>query len=282
MMLFFILMLAKIDVHWGPYFFSSLVLMILGGKEISHRVLILIFSFVTLSLVESFSLMDRYNTIFKFFNGLYFLFGFVLLTLFFQIKEKWRVYSTYVLSGVFLLCFSFTFASRYKSSYTKKTGNHTDPAKYLLQKRFGDYELVQWMRVKVKGLPTIVEAYGKSFDYESQRISSNVALPSYMGWENHVRLRGHKEYKIRHRKMLTKEIYNSTDAADIHKKLVTARIRFVVVGGLEHERYKKEGLEKFQNNPDYFSLVYSKNGMSLYGVRATGYMSYLRMEKETE
>ena len=241
--------------------------------------MILIFSLLTLVIVESFTLMDRYNTIFKFFNSLYFLFAFVGLTYLFSEEGDKVKYKGYALMSVFMLCFGFTFACRYSSSYTRKSGNHTDPAKYLLQKRFGDYDLVKWFRMKIIGLPIILEAYGESFDYETQRISSGAALPSYMAWGNHVRLRGHKKYSMLRRKRNVKRIYNSVDAKETHELLLKEKIKFIVIGELERQRYKEKGLAKFHDNRSYFPLVFRRNGMTVYGVRMSNYMDYLKVEK---
>jgi len=251
----------------------------MGGKEKNTRNMIMIFSLLTLVIVESFTLMDRYNTIFKFYNGLYFLFAFVGLTYLFSEEGDKVKYKGYALMSVFMLCFGFTFACRYSSSYTKESGNHTDPSKYLLQKRFGDYDLVKWFRMKIIGLPIVLEAYGDSFDYETQRITSGAALPSYMGWGNHVRLRGHNNYKINSRKRKVKQIYNSLDAEKVHGILLKEKIKLIVIGQLEKDRYKEEGLAKFHDNPSYFPLVFRRNGMTVYGVRMSNYMDYLKVEK---
>src|SRR5690606_33222439 len=105
---------------------------------------------------------------------------------------------------------------------------------------------------KLPGTPVVLEAAGKSFDYQLSRISSYTGLPTWLGWDQHVVLRGKTWQEVYARKSFIDKIYQSTDVIEIHKMLLDQGIDYIVVGPAERARYNSEALMKFDSYPDFF------------------------------
>src|SRR5690606_6422044 len=104
----------------------------------------------------------------------------------------------------------------------------------------------------VPGTPLILEGTGKSFDYQTLRISSYTGLPVWLGWEHHVVLRGKTWEQVMLRKRWVDGMYESTDAIEVYEHLVAKGVQYVVVGPTERASYRTQGISKFGHYPELF------------------------------
>jgi uncharacterized membrane protein len=81
-------------------------------------------------------------------------------------------------------------------------------------------------------------------------------LPTYLGWEHHVKQRGLEPIDVIKRSLVIKKIYESSDAEEAYRMLRANHITLVMVGSLERVTYNRTGLEKFDQSPHFKRLVH--------------------------
>ena len=125
-----------------------------------------------------------------------------------------------------------------------------------------DTEAIEWLNKNVKGQPVILEAQGDSYtDYA--RISSNTGLPTILGWTVHEWLwRGTYDIPAPRIEEI-KTLYETEDknlTADLLKKY---KIKYVFIGSLENEKYRKLFEDKFKQ---LGKLVFQKDTTKIYQI----------------
>jgi uncharacterized membrane protein len=95
-----------------------------------------------------------------------------------------------------------------------------------------DWAAIQWLNANVSGAPVILEAPGKSYNYEG-RISAFTGLPTVLGWALHQgQWRGnYTEQSLREPDIVT--IYTTGDAQQMLDLLRKWEVRYVIVGATE-------------------------------------------------
>jgi uncharacterized membrane protein len=107
-----------------------------------------------------------------------------------------------------------------------------------------DFRVVAWFNQNVKGQPVILEAAGDSYtDYE--RVSMATGLPTVQGWLVHEWLWRGSFDEPGKRSAEVQTIYESTDLAETKRLLQKFQVKFVIVGGLERQKYSKLNEGKF-------------------------------------
>jgi YYY domain-containing protein len=157
----------------------------------------------------------------------------------------WRPLPQVVLSGLALLlaasaCYPLGITSdRLRGRTWTLDGNA-----YLQREHPDDYAALNWLRANAQLQDVLLEATGNPYSYFA-RFSSNSGNPTVLGWANHEGLwRGHdQEVTRRHTDVV--RMYNSTSLDEARALLDQYKVHWVIVGDLEHETYKREGLEKF-------------------------------------
>lgn len=119
-----------------------------------------------------------------------------------------------------------------------------DGTRWLATEFPQDKEIVDYLNSHIQGQPTILEAQGDSYtDYE--RISANTGLPTVAGWWVHEWLwRGSSEV-VGKRIPDVVSIYESPDKQLTKQLLDHYGVRYVIVSGMEREKYKNLNEEKF-------------------------------------
>lgn len=220
-----------------------------------------------------FVLFDYLNTTFKFFNQLYVLWGILA----FLSLRNFRYYlyhkKTIVICAITIFLLNAVWiggviqavaVTEYRPLRSLKSTLYG--TEYLSKTKPEHYKIIRWLNKNVVGTPGIVETYSKSFNNSGSLISTHTGLPSFLGWDNHVKTRGIKLSNILERKRLIDFIYNSTDPIKVHELLVKEGIKFVIVTPLEQARYKNRSLKKFERYQDLFTKLYFGNQSAIYGV----------------
>jgi YYY domain-containing protein len=196
----------------------------------------------------------RMNTVFKFYFQTWTLFsvagGYAVWYLSTKLNGAARM-GWFAGFGI-LLAASFvypTFAIPSRADGFKGTAT-LDGLKYIQNVSRGDYDAIQWLRENAPRGSVIVEAVGDAYSY-GNRISMATGLATPLGWVNHEnQWRGSsKLFKDEaagiDREADVRRIYQSLDAEETLTLLAKYDIKFVVVGGMEKNKY---GLSSVQLN----------------------------------
>ncbi len=216
---------------------------------------------------------DRMNTIFKVFTNVYIWGGIaaVISLRFFKFYLTKKHLLPFALLAIIVVNATlvgsyFNYKGVIGHSYFAGVEKGLRGGLYMSKFDRRDYKIISWINENVMGTPTVIERYSKSFDAKAARISMHTGLPTYLGWDGHVYLRGASWRKIQQRKRDIDYIFDGSDPLRALDILNKRKISFIVVGDLERSYYSKEGLEKFSQNQDMFKLLVKSGSSALYGV----------------
>ncbi|MCO6429479.1 MAG: hypothetical protein J5J00_01365 [Deltaproteobacteria bacterium] len=83
----------------------------------------------------------------------------------------------------------------------------------------------------------VLEAQGKPYDYTTH-IATLSGMPAYLGWANHVNLLLSNDPEIRRREEVTEQFYKQQSCQERLSQALKERIRYVILGPLEKQRYQ--------------------------------------------
>jgi len=232
--------------------------------------LLISFSASVIVVVELFYLIDRTNTVFKIYLHLWLLLGIASSVLFLrwfsELRGEQRRWAIRFIALPALWCGAGTVISVAvvaKSEWVEGPRFTLDGMAYLASINPGEAEVVTYLREKVKGTPVILEAWGGPYGPYT-RITQNTGLPTLLGWEIHVGQRGVPKNEIEARKSAIHQIYTNSSVQSALTLLKSYHVEYIVVGGIERERYGGPGLAKFEL--PQFEKVYESGSTSLYRV----------------
>ena len=230
-------------------------------------------AFFVALLAEFFFFSDRTNTLFKVFTNVYIWGGIaaVISLRFFKFYLTKRYLLPFALSAVvivnaLLVGSFFNYRGVILQRYFVGVEKGLRGGLYMSKFDRRDYKIISWINENVVSTPTVLERYSKSFDSKAARISMHTGLPTYLGWDGHVYLRGAPLHDIQRRKRDIDRIYDGVDPISTLESLNKRKISFIVVGELERSYYSKEGLDKFSKNGEMFKLLVKSGNSALYGV----------------
>lgn len=130
-----------------------------------------------------------------------------------------------------------------------------------------DQQAFKWLQQNVHGIPTILEANTPLYRWGS-RVSIYTGLPTVIGWDWHQKQQRSilPGQTIEHRIEDVRTIYNSTDLEQTKKLLDLYKVRYIYVGQLERLYYDANGLNKFDQANNLWSLVYQNEQVKIYQV----------------
>ncbi len=239
------------------------------------------FLYVALLLIggaELVYLMDRMNTIFKFYNAIWLILGAGSIVYFSHIIDKAR--ETGMLSASYrwaaisvggiaaVICLSGSLINiqamlRFQRIPGPRPTLNGDA--YLDMANQEEASLIRWINKSITGVPVLLEAHGASYGAFT-RIAMHTGLPTVLGWDYHVTQRGTKREDVERRKKDISIAYNTSDWQVALRILRQYGVRYVVVGKLERLTYGSDGLAKFSNAPAAFSQVFKDGETALYRV----------------
>ncbi|MBV8063529.1 MAG: hypothetical protein JOY51_08035 [Nevskia sp.] len=213
---------------------------------------------------------NRMNTIFKFYYEAWL---FLAVAAAYGVSHVARRLSNPSLhygwvGGVGLLCAAASFypvASFYTKADELKPKWTLDGSAFLNGVAPGDLKAIDWLNQQVRSDQVVAEATGDEYS-QFGRIGTYTGLESILGWAGHeLQWRGvWKEQPKRIGDLTT--IYTSTDQNAVKNLLTQYAVSYVVVGGLERQKY---------GNRDYGSVfqklgrpVFDQDGTTLYFVGA--------------
>ena len=126
-----------------------------------------------------------------------------------------------------------------------ETSTYSDPNGPIELKN--DLRAIEWMRENVQGSPVILEGRAPLYRWGG-RISVYTGLPSIVGWDWHqTQQRMAFGQEVNNRSQVVDLIYNTENENHAIDLIDYYDVRYVVLGELEHLYYNKSGLRKFDN-----------------------------------
>lgn len=227
--------------------------------------------------LEHVFIMDRMNTIFKLYYGVWLSLGLsagCMISILFDAMSL-RSASSFIrwggrsfIAAMLIIGFFGTGISiAIMSSFQRIDGPRPtlDGTAFLPRKDGDESALMAWMNQNISGTPVIAEAHGNSYG-EYTRISMHTGLPTILGWGYHVTQRGTTSEEVDERKEDLIQIYTSLSAEVARSILAKYGASYVVVGNVERRAYAQNALEKFKLNPSMFEEVFSSGEVKLFKV----------------
>ena len=135
---------------------------------------------------------------------------------------------------------------------------------YLAREHPGDYAAIVWLRENAHDDEVLLEATGNPYSYYA-RFSANTGLPTVLGWANHEGLWRAHDRDVLARHTAVQQAFNAP-AMDTAKPFLDKHgVRYVIVGDLERQDYKPEGLAKFATLP----VAFRSGGTTIYEWKRT-------------
>ena len=146
-----------------------------------------------------------------------------------------------------------------------------DPRGGSLELRW-DLEPVQWLQENVRGSPVVLEG-GTDWHGWGNRISVYTGLPAIVGpdWPQ-IQQRGVYSGEVQRRRAVVNQLYTTTNVALTLRLLEEHQVEYIVVGELERLYYPRAGLAKFEAMVgDSLERVYQSSsgdsGVTIYRVQ---------------
>lgn len=130
-----------------------------------------------------------------------------------------------------------------------------------------DQQALDWLQQHVTGIPTILEANTPLYRWGS-RVSIYTGLPTVIGWDWHQKQQRSilPGQTIDRRIEDVRTIYNSPDPVQAALLLNRYDVQYIYVGPLERLYYDPNGLAKFDQPTDLWSVIYENDQVKIYQV----------------
>jgi uncharacterized membrane protein len=232
-----------------------------------------------ISYVELYFVMDRMNTVFKFYQSIWQL---LMLVATFYVYRLWEVYRSgsfpgfsrvLTLGGLGVLAILMllpligswlNFSIMVQSPRIEGPRPTLDGIAYLAAQRREESVIVNWINRWVSGAPVLLEAHGPSYQSYT-RVSMHTGLPTVLGWDHHVKQRGTSQRDVAQRRNDIKTIYTSVDAEEVGGLLRRYGVQLVIVGDVEREAYGPT-VNQLGELRELFVPVLSVGSTTLYAV----------------
>ncbi len=213
---------------------------------------------------------NRMNTVFKFYYEAWLLLAIAGAYGVAQISQRLRTPSLHYAwaGGVGLLCAAASFypvASFYTKANEFKSAWTLDGSAFMKTIAPGDLEAINWLNREVKTDAVVAEATGDEYS-QFGRFSTYTGVPTILGWAGHeLQWRGVWKEQPKRIGDLT-ALYTSPDENAVKTLLQQYDVSYVVVGGLERQKYGNRDYSVFQK---VGQVVFDRDGTTLYFVGAT-------------
>jgi uncharacterized membrane protein len=214
----------------------------------------------------------RMNTVFKFYYQAWLLLALASAYGVSRLAERgvalWLKLPALILTGLLILgSLSYPLAAIPSKADNFQGEPTLDGMMYLRRNSPGDVAAIEWLRANVAPDAVVLEATGGSYSPEGAgRISMSTGNPTLLGWDFHERQwRGNEGYDklAAGRPEAIEQIYRTARAEDLPRLLEQWGIDYVLVGGLERNKYKIS--EAAQARFDaVLKLVYDQDGVRIY------------------
>lgn len=260
-----------------------------NSKEMSFGLMLCLLGFVIVCGLEIWYIQEfmgpRFNTLFKLYLEVWNLWSLVAAYFLYRVFDPswtWPLFGARVfrrtvkvlwgLSFAFLLLAGglFMITGPYALIATNAHCNRASvPTMNGLQFKFennpSEYWAMLWMNRFLKGSPTIAESHAERIYSDYSRISMYTGLPVIIGWDNHVKERGHgREIEMRSRDL--RQIYLEKDPKSFSTLLDKWNVEYIYFGNLERD-YGLSSLERLKTFGHRLDLVYQDKDVNIFRAR---------------
>ncbi len=222
---------------------------------------------------EVITVMDRMNTLFKFYNGAWLLLGGGLVGLLVDTRGLSRravTASWFPLGMVALLALPLGIWQGWREPRVRSPRPTLDGEAYLAGHDPSTAWLVQGLAAAARPGDVVAEAAGPSYQ-EYTRIAMHTGLPTVVGWDWHLVQRGQDRAEIESRRKDLELLYGGADTGQRRAVLDRYRVRWVVLGDLERRTYGVESEDPLAGVPGVVTLcVRGSDRLYLVKPRCTG------------
>lgn len=168
--------------------------------------------------------------------------------------------------------------ARLKDRFADSTARTLDGTAYLKTSVYSDDSrpiplepdrlALDWLKANIPGTPVIVEAYTPLYRWGS-RVSIYTGLPTVIGWDWHQKQQraALPTDVIDRRKADVTTFYTTDDVEKAASLLSQYRVGYIYIGPLERLYYSGSGLNKFEQDGEYWSTVYQNDQVRILQVR---------------
>jgi uncharacterized membrane protein len=222
------------------------------------------------AFTERFTILDRMNTVFKIYNGVWLLLALALSLILLRIRAP---HSRVVVSvfAPLLVIAAVNFPLGVAQGLVQPrilSPRPTLDGRAFLAANPSDFFLVSMLRGAARPGEVVAEAAGPSYR-QYTRIAMHTGLSTVVGWEWHLRQRGQDLQKIMARFHDLAELYSGSDPEVRRSVLDRYEVDWVVVGDLERETYDLEAEDPLTGIPGVMVWA-ERDGSVLYRVSPTG------------
>ncbi|MCZ7360030.1 MAG: DUF2298 domain-containing protein [Candidatus Methanoperedens sp.] len=200
---------------------------------------------------------ERMNTVFKYYIQVWLLWSIASAFAFFDLSEKKYRMKNLVMAAVVLLAALnsiYLITGTGAKTYGFARSPTIDGIDFMKKGNYGKYDALIWVYQNIHGAPVVLEAPGTSYgDYSP--ISSYAGLPTVVGWVSHELVWRNNWVILSQRIADVDTIYDSTDLPAAYSLLKKYNVSYVYIGDIESNKYKAEGLKKFEDT-SHFEHVY--------------------------
>ena len=194
---------------------------------------------VAIAACERFTLIDRMNTLFKIYNGVWVLFAFALTIALLRSRGWPRrlLFATWIpLQLVAIVNLPLGIAQGWKQPRAASSRPSLDGQAFLAAQDPQDWFLIRSLQGAARHSDAVAEAAGDSYG-RFTRIAMHTGLPTVVGWEWHLMQRGQSPMEIAARSSDLETLYGGRDPIARRQVLDRYRVGWVVLSDVERERY---------------------------------------------
>jgi len=205
-----------------------------------------------IAFCERFTLLDRMNTIFKIYNGIWLLLSISLALLLSRSgsrRLRFLIAGTAPLLLIGLANLPIGVIQAWTQPRISSPRPTLDGCAYLPGKNPGDDVMIRALRGMARPGEVIAEAEGPSYqDYT--RITMNTGGPTVVGWEWHLRQRGQDPLEIEVRGQALEQMYREDSPPALRREIAERyRVSWIACGDLERTRYRLQDTDPFDDVP---------------------------------
>ena len=194
-----------------------------------------------------------------------------------RVQEPWWWWVFGILLVACLLYPITAVPARLKDRFENSTAKTLDGTAYMQVAVYSDEDrpvtlewdrqAIEWLRQNVQGMPVILEANTPLYRWGS-RVSIYTGLPTVIGWDWHQKQqRAALPTKfVDERKEDVRSIYTTTNIDTTVDLLQRYKVSYIYLGRLETLYYAGDGLEKFKQENEHWSVVYQNNEVTILQV----------------
>ena len=212
---------------------------------------------LAVAAAERFTLIDRMNTVFKIYNGVWVLLALALGILLLRLQGRRRLALLALwlpLEAVALINLPLGIFQGWVQPRTVSPRPTLNGTAYLEGTDPETAFLVHALNAISHPGDVLAEAAGPPYR-EYTRIAMNTGLPTILGWEWHLRQRGQSMVEIEARKRDLATLYAGADAEARRAVLDRYRVRWIALGDVERRTYRIGRADAFSGVPGVVEIA---------------------------